>query len=193
VTVTNLASNDSATTITTLSLLTDDPDTRAAVAQADIVTVTIGATDWQGPCTDSGAEACLEQGRATVGDSLGQILDEVTTLRAGQPTAVRVTTYYNSVIGNPSTAEQWAFTPSAAKNASFQAMYAKALDALNTTICRVAVEHSATCVDLLHPFNGPQGNKDAGPLLLEDHVHPSGKGHVLIARTLDAVGYPPLA
>ena len=45
--------------------------------------------------------------------------------------------------------------------------------AFNAMICDVATTHGAMCVDLLRPFNGPGGERNAGDLLGEDHLHPA--------------------
>jgi lysophospholipase L1-like esterase len=193
VTVTNLATNDSLTSGQLLSRVTDDPEHRAALAQADLVTLTIGANDWQGPCADSGAEECLRNGQQTAEEGLTSILDAITALRKGQPTAVRVTDYYNSAIGNQQVGEQWGFDPTPANTAAFQAKYAKALADFDAMICRVARQHGAVCVDLVTAFNGPRHDTDAGPLLGPDHGHPSADGHRRIAQLLAAAGFAPLA
>src|SRR3954447_18535339 len=66
VAVTNLATNDGLTTDVLLQRLRTDPIHRQAVAGADLLTLSIGNNDWEGPCYWAGHAACFEAGLATV-------------------------------------------------------------------------------------------------------------------------------
>ena len=101
VAVTNLATNDGVGSDGLLLRVRNDPVHRAALAAADIVTITIGTNDWQGACDWPGDDPCWARGLAAVPKNLAAILDEIRDLRTGRPTAIRVTTYYDSYIGNP--------------------------------------------------------------------------------------------
>ena len=192
VTVTNLATNDSLESGQLLERIRSEQAHQEALAKADLITLTVGFNDWQGPCELTGAQDCLQGGLKTVESNLSQILDEVTKLRSGKPTAIRVTDYYNMNIGNPNSPSDWSFEPTPTTVAAFNAVFAKSLEDFNTMICRVAKAHAATCVDLVTGFNGPRGNKDAGKLLGDDHLHPSEAGHARIADAIAAAGYAPL-
>jgi lysophospholipase L1-like esterase len=192
VTVTNLATNDSLQTDGLLARVRTDPTHRAALADADLITVTIGNNDWEGPCYWDGHVACLEHGRTTVERNLGLILDEIDTLRGTKPTAIRVTTQYDTWIDNPSTPDDWGFSRTATDRATFAGDFKRALVDYNATVCRVAIAHGALCIDIAPAFNGPDLDQDAGSLLGGDHAHPSSAGHELIAATIAAAGYAPL-
>jgi len=191
VTVTNLATNDSLVSGTLLYRVSEDQAHRDALAKADLVTLTIGFNDWQADCYFDGADSCMRRTSQTVENNLGQILTEIAALRAGKPTAIRVTTYYNGNIGNPNSPSDWSYGP--ADEAAFQALFAGALADFNTMICRVAEAASAVCVDLVPAFNGPNRDQDAKDLLLSDHGHPSEAGHLLIADSIAASGFDPLS
>lgn len=196
VTVTNLATNDGVGTGQLLDRVRGDQTYRDALAKADLITLTIGFNDWQGPCDLAAEPECLgsglKSGLNAVESNLPQILEEVSQLRAGEPTAIRVTDYYNMINGNPTAPNDWGFDPTPKKIAAFETMFAKALDDFNATICRVAEAANATCVDLVSAFNGPTASEDAGPLLGSDHLHPSEAGHGLIADAIATAGYAPL-
>ncbi|HYO19879.1 MAG TPA: SGNH/GDSL hydrolase family protein [Dermatophilaceae bacterium] len=66
-------------------------------------------------------------------------------------------------------------------------------DSWNAMICTAAEQHGFACADIYHAFNGPEGSKASGDLLAGDYIHPSDKGNALIAETLTAQGFAPLA
>lgn len=190
VTSTNLATNDSLTSDALLARVLNESTHRTAIAQADIITVQIGFNDFQGPCGWDGHQACVDAGSLNVKTNLTKILDEITKLRGGQPTAVRVVTYYDNTIGDPGTPAAWGFAP--ADDAAFHQFYSKALDAFDSMLCDVARSHHADCVDLRDAFNGAGHDKSADNLVVEDHVHPTATGQALIASTIAAAGFDPL-
>jgi lysophospholipase L1-like esterase len=164
---------------------------RRAVAAADIVIVTIGHNDtpWNreddscdgranGPQSHWSAYRghCLRDEAHAYAHNLDRVLAAVEHLRRGQPTLLRVTNDYTDVIGEPS-------APPAAASASQHV-----LDAFSLETCQAAVRHHGACIDSYHAFNGPHGDRDAGPLLSFDHTHPSGEGHQKIAELLSAAG-----
>lgn len=150
---------------------------RKDVARASIVLVMIGINDVNfGNCPPQ--IGCPEQVRR----NLGAILTAIRQIRGSQPTALRVIAYYNFVIGNPD-------APTAK---TYQASFRADLTRLNDSICRAARDHGATCVDTVAAFNGPAGTNAAGALLSSDHLHPSQRGHQLIAKLIEASGYAPL-
>ena len=63
----------------------------------------------------------------------------------------------------------------------------------NQMLCDSAEAHGFTCADIYHAFNGPDGTRASGNLLLPDITHPSQKGNDVIAKTLIAQGFAPLA
>lgn len=191
VVVTNLATNDGLTTVDLLERVRTDPTHRAALTDADLITVTIGSNDWQGPCYWDGHDACFEHGRTTVEKNLGLILDEIRALRGTKPTAIRVTTQYDFWVGNPGTPDDWGFPRSDKDLAAFHAAFKHALINYNTTVCRVAIAHKALCIDIAPAFNGPDLDRDAGPLLGADHGHLTAAGQDLVAATIVAAGFAP--
>ncbi len=174
-------------------LATDKP-LRSAVARADAITVTIGHNDppWNRSddvCDGRGGypdadwakydDACLAATAKVYGDSLDAILRELRRLRSGKPTLIRVTSDYNDLLGDPQVPT--AATPTAKRF----------FDTYSVLTCRLAQKYKAVCIDTYHAFNGPNGTRDAGPLLASDHTHPNPAGHRLIARLLTRAGYAP--
>jgi lysophospholipase L1-like esterase len=192
VVVENLATNDGLTSRNLMFRVRDDDEHRAAIAEADLITITIGANDWQGPCDWSNHAFCLAAGSKEVEANLTTVLDEITTIRHGAPTAIRVTTYYDWYAGDPNAASIWGLPPTDENAKQVHTAYAKALGAFNAMICEVATTHGAVCVDLLRPFNGPGDERDAGDLLGADHLHPAKAGQDRIAQAIAEVGFAPL-
>jgi lysophospholipase L1-like esterase len=190
VTVQNLSQ---ATEITSADLrreMNSDASMRAAVAQADIVTVSVGHNDtpWNSftdSCDGHGGYPnadwasyrgrCVAKTAAEYGRNLASVLAAITVLRAGKPTLIMVTNDYDDIIGDP-------VVP-----ASADPGVARVVDAFAGTTCRMATAHHAVCIDTYHAFNGPTGRGDATELLEGDHTHPNESGHQLIAHLLAQV------
>jgi lysophospholipase L1-like esterase len=118
---------------------------------------------------------------ARYADLLGALLDELTALRHGSPTMLRLTGFY----------DEWAGREGV--NASELQTVARGLRMFNRAERRVASAHDALVADLLHVFNGPTGSADAAPFLEPSHgVHPNQRGHGVVARELYRLGLSPL-
>jgi lysophospholipase L1-like esterase len=155
---------------------------QSAIHDADIITISIGINDI-GPCGTESDRACYDSAIAGLQTNLEALLSQIDALQGDHPHILRQTAYYNLSIGSPGAAQS---------GPSFQAFYADQLAALNATICAAVVAHGGLCVELLTAFNGPAGDQDAAPLLVDDHVHPSRTGHEIIAQEIAASGYAPL-
>jgi lysophospholipase L1-like esterase len=190
----NLSTRDNLTGKRLITRIKTSAPMRAAVASAQIVIVSIGHNDtpWNSlddPCDgDSGnvphwtayTGACVVELAKRHGQELDAILTEIETLRAGGPTAIRVLTDYNDIIG-------WGQAPPQANSRSVEV-----LNAFYAETCRVAEAHHAICVDVYHSFNGTDGRTASGDLLTDDYTAPSAKGQVRIADLLKAAGLTPL-
>ena len=98
VSVLNLATNDQLDSTRLLSRVLDDYTYRTALAGADLITLTIGNNDESGFWGCSSDDAC-SAARAQTRQNIDAILHEIATLRAGRPTAIRVTDYYDMAVG----------------------------------------------------------------------------------------------
>jgi len=188
VTVENLATNDSLISKVLLERV-QQATYRAAIADAELLTIQVGFNDFQGPCNWATHDACLAHGMTTVRGNLEKVLGAIAEIRGDDPVPTRVLTYYNNYVGMPGTAEAWGFESTAENLARFDADYGAALTAFNVMLCEVASAAGATCVDILPAFNGPDGAQPATGLLASDGVHPSAAGHRLIAETLASAGF----
>ena len=187
----NLATNDGVGSDGLLERVRTDAAHRTALAAADIVTITIGTNDWQGSCDWPGDEACWAKGLASVPRNVAATLDEIKELRDGRPTAIRVTTYWDSYIDYPTNLTSMG-DPNGPMPPEFHLFYRAALETFNKAICDSAEDHEAICVDLAVPFNGLSRDEPATALLLPDHGHPNQAGHDLIANTIAAAGFAPV-
>jgi lysophospholipase L1-like esterase len=191
VVVDNLATNDGVGSDGLLDRVRAEDRYRDAIAGADIIAITIGTNDWQGPCNWPDDDDCWASSLASVPDRVGAILDEIIDLRGGRPTAIRLTTYYDQYIGFPTNLTSQG-QPDDPMPPAFLAFYRAEEARFYTALCAEATEREVTCVDLWEPFNGPGHDRDAKELLLPDHIHPNQAGHELIADTIAAVGFAPL-
>ncbi|MDT4957231.1 MAG: hypothetical protein QOD31_1030, partial [Pseudonocardiales bacterium] len=203
VVVENLSQHDNLTAARMAHELPKDPLQTDAIESADVVLLDIGFNDtpWNSlddACDgdhgffDGNANAswtallgpCLQIELRRYHANLDKILTEIDSLRAGRPTAVRLTTQYSDFGGPPGNI---CCPPIATKVA------AKVKVAFNEVECQVASAHNDGCVDLLHPFNGSNGTTWPGDLIGPDGTHPSAAGHQKIAERLEASGVAPLS
>jgi lysophospholipase L1-like esterase len=179
-----------------LELMRRDAALGSDVARADVVTLTIGVNDmpWNpGPdvCHAASApghvewtritSACVRTASRRYAGLLGSLLDQIAGLRAGKPTMVRLTGFYDDWAGRSGVAPDELAT------------VARGVRLFDRAERRVAAAHGGLIADLLHTFNGPSGRDDAGSLLEPNHgVHPNQPGHDLIARALLQLGLAPI-
>jgi lysophospholipase L1-like esterase len=196
VTSQNLSTNDNLTGRSLVDRIKNDEPMRTAVAGADIVIVSIGFNDTPWNSLDDGCDAfdpddflnwkvytgvCVVQLAQRHAAELDAIFSEIETLRRGAPTAVRVLTNYNDILG-------WQHAPPESTKPSIEVF-----DAFYTETCKAAKAHHAACIDVYHAFNGADGGKPAGDLLADNYTEPSGKGQQRIADLLLAAGMTPLS
>ncbi len=163
-----------------LALVRADPGTRADVRSADAVVVTIGANDLAPALTawDAGTcdDACAQHDVAAVTSRVADIVREVRALRAGRPTRVIVTDYWNVFEDGDVGRDD--------RGAAYLAWSDRLTRAFNAALCPKVTAAGATCLDLYAPFKGSDGRSDPTGLLADDGDHPNAAGHALIARLM---------
>lgn len=183
-------SRDDNTTARLADDLRHDQTTRDAVSAADIVLVSVGGNDGDpfgvypsGTCAPGqSATACLQAYAPEFAANYESILSEIEALRAGKPTALRVTSADNPFVG-------WSQAPSKAFGVQF---YRQVAEAETQAACSAATRHHGVCIDYLHLFGGADGSTDPAPFLGPDHAHPGDAGIKAIAGLLAAAGVPEL-
>jgi len=189
VTVTDL-SDDAGTSDGLADRLTHDGATRDAVANAEIILVSVGGNDSDpfgvypnGTCSsDQSTAKCLHTYAPRFAGNYQAILDAITTLRDGRPTALRVASADNPFVG-------WSEAPDRDFGVRF---YRQVAEAETSVACRAAEAHDGVCVDYLHIFGGSDGTRDPKPYLAADHAHPGDRGIRAIADLLLQIGVPEL-
>jgi lysophospholipase L1-like esterase len=183
-----------------LELVQEDSSVRDSIAGADGVLVTIGLNDLafarlDDPCGvapnfprirwSDVTHACVDEATAEYERDLDAVLGEVDELRAGRPTMLRVTTVYNSVIGDlvdPTWNSPAAIEPS---------IYA--VERMVQAQCEVAELHGGSCADTYHALNGGDGSESAQPFLNPaDATHLAQPGEDAFAAAIIAQGFSPI-
>jgi len=182
-----------------LEELKTDVSRRAALANADIILVSIAFNDtpWlrsDDPCDGpNGSNPDWSKYNSTCAAAAAEIFRpkfesvyaQIVALRAGKPTIFRTINRYNDWIGWVGEAGE-AIPPEATDATRV------VLDAWSTMVCAAVQENGFTCADIYHAFNGADGLTPSGDLLARDYTHPSDKGNEVIARVLADLGYAPL-
>ncbi|MEO5746297.1 MAG: SGNH/GDSL hydrolase family protein [Terracoccus sp.] len=185
--------NEAVSGLDTTGLLAQLRQRRAqrAVRRADVVLLTIGANDFAdnhdrvvaGDCALDTASACISDELAAMRTQLTTVLAEIRAMRAGRPTPVLVTGYWNVF-------EDGEVARHADGVSGLQASLALTRR-VNETISAVASSAGAHYVDLFDMFQGRGDDIDS--LLAEDGDHPDAAGHRLIAAALLAAALPPVS
>ena len=182
--VVNLGTNSLTAAGLDTSITTPGPTT-SAVAQGDILLITIGANDltpllsqW---ATSGCPAACYAPAVDAVGSHLGAILAAAKKLRGQLPTQMLVTDYWN-VFADGDVARK-------ANGTAYLRWSDELTRALNNRICLAAQHAGATCVDLYAPFKA-DGSRNPTAFLAGDGDHPNAAGHQLIASTVLALTVP---
>jgi lysophospholipase L1-like esterase len=166
------------------------PGVVAAARRTDVFLVTIGANDFgdqhdrvvQGACAMDTASDCVRDRLASLRAHLARILATIRAVRAGEPTTVLVTGYWNVF-------EDGQVAQHAAGAAGLRASIGLTRR-VNGTIRSVSRSAGARYVDLFAPFQ--RRGVDIDSLLAPDGDHPDAAGHRLIASELLAAGLPRL-
>lgn len=150
-----------------------DRGPRATIAAADLITLSVGQNDlpWQNDshlCGTVYDAACRAKTIPPYIKALDGVLTQITALRAGKPTAVRVTTLYNDRIDDVG---KWEDPVTVAQARTTLRTY---LDDVNKEICTVAAKHQAVCVDTYHLVNGRNGTAAMTPGYFFSSVPGSG-------------------
>jgi len=141
------------------------------------------------PCGAVYDTACIERVEQPFITDLGAILSEIQAIRAGKPTAVRVTTQYNDLLAGPDYDPNWPKVAIAQASRTARTF----LDRWNKDLCATAEQHGASCVDIYHAINGPKGDK---PLpsgwFTERYGDLNQGGQDYFADAIAKAGYAPL-
>jgi lysophospholipase L1-like esterase len=172
------------TTADLLSSLDNVGDDAAVVRDADIVTVTIGANDFEsrmdsyvdGSCGGSDRLECFGPALEELRSTLLEVLRRVAEIRAGRHTAVLMTGYWDVFPDGDVALAQ--FGP------EFLTDSAVLTRRVNAVIADLASDQGATYVDLFSLFKGSDGDRNPTDELADDGDHPNQDGHQSIADAL---------
>jgi lysophospholipase L1-like esterase len=176
-----------------LASVRSDPSTRSALKGARIVLLGIGGADMNGGDTrlQSGKcqpEACYAAVMRAFGRNFDATAASIQSMKRGSRFVLRAITPETSLIGAedliPPFLKHYATRVSLYQGKSFGRL-----------ICSSMTRHGGRCVNLLHPFNGPQGTDNAykkGLMSRSECCYPTAKGQQLIAELLYRTGLAPI-
>jgi lysophospholipase L1-like esterase len=182
--VTNLAV-DGWTSLDLLDALRDDDELRSAIADAHVVTWHIGGNDLlvalgsylQGTCGGPDDQRCMRDAVETAASNGDAVVDELLALRDGDARGARTFDLYLPFSDHP-------------RIAPYVAELRPYLDDLNDRLTTSAERRGIPVADVGGAFDGRAGTSDAADdgLLADDGLHPSDRGHEVIAAQLAALG-----
>ena len=151
---------------------------QAALGTATVVTVTIGANDFNEGDADARACSDLSCYTSTMKTVTSNINSIVTRIKALTPsgTTIVVTGYWNVFLDG---------RVGAAKGRTYVATSDALSRALNSRLASLSVQHDVLYTDVYTPFKGT-GTLDDSALLAGDGDHPNAAGHELIAEAIEA-------
>jgi lysophospholipase L1-like esterase len=168
-----------------LRALNRDASMRAAVAEAHVVTWSIGGNDLlaalpsflQGTCGGSDGQDCIHEAVEVAAENGEAVLDELLALRDGRSDGLLTLGLYLPFMDAPHVAP-------------FLDGLWTHLDAFNRDLTQTAQERGVPVADVAGAFHGPEGDEDpvTRGLISEDGLHPSDRGHEVIAEELAAAG-----
>lgn len=199
VTASNRSRHDGARTIDILEQLESDEALRDELATADVIVMSVGFNDQppfedahegcppavnEGTSLPEAVQTAAETSQACVDGAIpiirGQLAEVFGHLRELAPDAeIATLTSYDSWRGWP---ELEAMDPT-----TVDALYAAEtywFQQWTAVQCEEAEAARATCIDVYHAFNGPDGTEPAGELLAADYTHPSQAGNDVIRDLL---------
>lgn len=199
VTVQNLSQHNSLQIDGLLQELETDTLRREALANADVIIVAMvhndaawisdddlcdGRADGNNPDWSKYNAACAIDSAELFRPKFESVFSQIVALREEKPTIYRTINRYNDWIGWPG----HELSPEGIEATRL------VIDAWNEMFCKAAQENGFTCADIYHVFNGSDGLKPSGDLLVaSDYGHPSDKGNEVIAHVLVDLGFAPLA
>jgi lysophospholipase L1-like esterase len=181
---TNLAV-DGWTSADLLDALRDDDELRRAVADAHVVTWNIGGNDLlaalgshlQGTCGGADEERCLRDAVDTAARNGEAVVGELLGLRGGDADGARTFDLYLPVSDDP-------------RVAPYVARLRPHLDELNDRLTTSAERRGIPVADVGGAFDAHASTSAArgASLISGDGLHPSDRGHEVIAAQLAALG-----
>lgn len=169
---------------------------RAAIAAADLITITVSANDipwYSSPdlCSYRYNRDCVTKVERPFIAAIDKVLTQIDVIRGSRPTAVRLTTFYNDLIAGPGYDPTNLLAGDAIGQAKTSAH--TFLNRWNDDLCATARAHGDQCVDVYHEVQGAEGLE---PLpagwFTRSYQDLNQPGHDQFASLIMARGFAPL-
>lgn len=178
---------DGQTTAILLDELKTNPRLRAALGQAEVITIWIGWNDMGLPlalfreskCGGANGVSCIRDAADTVSGNFDAILDEILALRGDEDTLIRVADLFNPFV------DAWK------QQGAFELLKEAGFEEWRANIARSAAERGVTVIQTYAALNGPDGQQPVSGrgLMQADGLHFNDDGHRLIAQLHREAGY----
>jgi hypothetical protein len=166
-----------------LSMLRNDQELRSAISDAEVVTFIANPGDHIGwhIITGEGRHDCSAEALVAYKKDMGEIIEEIFSLRKGQSTIIRAMDFYVPIHG------EWKQRGEYEENK-------RCWDALNETVHQIAAEHNIPVACVYDALNGPDHNEDPRDkgYIGDDGIHTNEAGQRVIADLFRRLGYEPI-
>lgn len=168
-----------------LNRLRTNEDLRAAVRDAEVITIWTGWNDFGEPLSQYRNETCggednlecVREAVTALNANIDAILDEILSLTSPQDALIRI-----ADVGIPFVAT-WKY------HGWFEMLQGPCYEAWREHLIEAAEQRGITVVYTYHVLNGPSGDETIEGIHQSDGFHFNEEGHRLVARLHREVGY----
>jgi lysophospholipase L1-like esterase len=173
------------TTSMMLERVRGDEDIRAAIRDAEVITIWTGWNDLKKPlsrfrdetCGGEDNLECIREAVEALNGNIDAALDEIVALTSPQRTLIRI-----GDVGIP-------FVAGWQHKGWFETLQGPCYEVWRDHLIEAAEERGITVVDIYHVLNGPNGDEKMEGVYLSDGFHFNEEGHRLVAELHREAGY----
>ncbi|MGD2148402.1 MAG: SGNH/GDSL hydrolase family protein [Anaerolineae bacterium] len=173
------------TVATMLKRIQGDEDARAALRDAEVITVWTGWNDLRNPldvfragtCGGQDNLDCVREAVEVLNGSLDSALDEIVALASPDETLIRVADTGIHLVST------WQY------HGWFETLQGPCYEVWREHLVEAAEARGITVVYTYHVLNGPDGDEKTDGIYLDDGIHFNDAGHRLVAELHREAGY----
>ena len=182
----NFAKNSQTVTLL-LHYLINDQELRAAIMEAEVITIYTGFNDLTIPlekyrreeCGGDDNLDCIREEVLKINSDYDSIFSEIQKLSGSQDTLIRIANYHIPVVAS------WQY------KGWFDILLGPAYNDWRNHLEQISEDYGFSIIDTYHALNGPAGDQpfDDSIVLSDDRTHMNDEGQMIIAQLHREAGY----